>query len=82
MKKDEDYLEFDKSLGAEELFKNVRIDGGSDIDAIRIVRKVFDMSLLDAKDIMLRLDGWKAGVEAHQRDVVLPIFENVFRKKP
>jgi hypothetical protein len=78
---DEEYMGFDKSMGAETLFRKVRSDGGSDVDAIRITRKVFGISLLDAKDIMLKLDGWQAGVESYQKEVVLPIVEELFRKK-
>lgn len=65
----------DAGRGAIDVFRIMQGDGLGAIEAIRSIRELFGLSLVEAKEVMLQAEGWEGSLGDYQRDVLLPIME-------
>ena len=58
---------------AEEIMRQAELDGLDRISMIRMVRGLFELSLREAKDVLLRSTGMPGGVREYQERFVVPV---------
>jgi ribosomal protein L7/L12 len=51
---------------AEEIYRTARIDGMDDIACIRLLRQLFNLSLVEAKEVIVVAEGQATSLQEHQ----------------
>jgi hypothetical protein len=59
-----------------DIYRAAQQDGLGEIACIRLIRQLFQLSLVDAKEVMFRATGWSASLQAHQATLI-PALEQV-----
>jgi ribosomal protein L7/L12 len=68
----------DAGQDAVEVFRTMQADGVGAVEAIRNIRELFGLSLLEAKEVMVQAEGWEGSLGDYQEQVVLPAAEVYF----
>jgi hypothetical protein len=74
------YIRFrDDGSSAQELWNCSRTDGLKFSDSIRMIRSVFDLTLEEAKEVMIQAERLGTSLEEYQDRIVLPALEEAER---
>jgi hypothetical protein len=76
----------DAGRSPEDVFRQVLADGGDTVAAIRTVRGVFGLDLRQAKEVLVRAEGWASSLAEHEgriaRDIIEAINEEEGQQPP
>jgi hypothetical protein len=72
----------DAGRSPEEVFRQVLADGGDGVVGIRTVRRVFDLDLAQAKEVMVRAQGWANSLGEYQERIAEWLLEGTNPAEP
>jgi hypothetical protein len=64
----------------EQIYAQAQLDGVSFDGSIRLVRYLFDLDLVEAKEVMVRAKGWASRLAEHQENLFRSITEDQWRQ--
>ncbi len=65
----------DSGLSPPVVWRHSQVDGLNWMESVRMIRRVFHLSLKEAKEVKLQAEGVALTLEDYQRDVILPALE-------
>ncbi len=69
----------DQGSGPRDVYLAAKADGHDPITLLRLLRRVFSLSLVQAKEVKVTAEGWASSLEEHQERLV-PVVEQALAR--